>query len=205
MNMRLPIAATWIFLTATAGAQDDRSPLTQLYACQEIQDSASRLACLDAATSQLRTEEANGDFIAVRREVIEAADEASYGLSIPNFSLPHLPRVGLPSFGGNESSDMANAAETGSDSQRTVVRNDDGEIERITGLAVATIAENRTGQVTITLENGQVWRQIDQVHVRTASARNSSNNVVSIRSGALGSHMMQLNESGRWFRVTRSR
>lgn len=205
MNMRLPIAAALTLVAATANAQDVESPLSPLYACQEIPDGAARLACLDTATTQLRAEESNGDFIAVRRDVIEAADEASYGLSIPNFSLPNLPRVGLPSFGSSETTDMASAAETSDDGQRTVLRNERGEIERITGLAVASFSENRTGQVTFTLENGQVWRQIDQVHVPTASARNSTNNVVSIRSGALSSHMMQLNGSGRWFRVTRVR
>ncbi|MEE2567381.1 hypothetical protein [Hyphobacterium marinum] len=204
--MRLPIAALACLVAAPAVAQDDTSPLDPLYACRAIEDSTQRLACLDRTVDELRAEEEAGGFIAVRRDVIEAADEASYGLSIPNFNLPRLPRMRMPSLSGSESSDMASAAmEETSDEGHTVLRNEQGQIERISGLAVASLSEGRRGRVTVRLENGQVWNQIDDQHVRLASARNRDDNTVEIRNAALGSHMMRLNGTGRWFRVSRSR
>lgn len=206
MNMRLPITVALLLVAAPAVAQEDASPLDPLYACRAIEDAAQRLACLDRTVDQLRAEEDSGEFVAVWRNVIEAADEASYGLAIPNFSLPRLPSMRLPSLSGGESADMASAAEQPNvDGSRVVVRDEQGQIERISGLAVASLSESQRGRVTVRLENGQVWNQIDDQYVRLASARNSDNNTVEIRNAALGSHMMRLNGTGRWFRVTRSR
>lgn len=205
MNMQLPIMAAALLTSVPAAAQDDTSPLEPLYACRAIADSTQRLDCLDRTIDQIQADEAAGDFVAIRREVIEAADEASYGLAIPNFNLPRLPSLRLPSLTASESADMASAAEPSGDSGHRVVRDEQGQIERISGLAVASLSEGNRGRVTIRLENGQVWTQIDDQHVRLASARNSDNNTVEIRNAALGSHMMRLNGTGRWFRVTRSR
>lgn len=206
MNMRLPIAALLVLMGSPVLAQDETSPLNPLYACRAIEDGAQRLACLDRTVDEIRAEEEAGVFVAVRRDVIEAADEASYGLSIPNFSLPRLPSMRLPSLTGSESSDMASAATaTASEEGHIVLRNEQGQIERISGLAVSSISEGRSGRVTVRLVNGQVWNQIDDQHVRLASARNRDDNTVEIRNAALGSHMMRLNGTGRWFRVSRSR
>lgn len=214
MNTRLLAISFSALISLPAYAQDQSSPLSPLFQCRALTDDAARLACLDAAVDQLYASENSGEIIAVERADIEAAEEATYGLNIPQFRLPRLPSVGLPSFTGGESSDLADAADTTgvetTSSQpdtatvaRRVERNDDGEITRITGLAVQDIDRDAYDRMIITLQNGQVWRQIDDTRVLLSRRQAFTDMTAAVRSAALGSHMMQLNDRGRWFRVRR--
>ncbi|MEE2527012.1 hypothetical protein V0U79_11585 [Hyphobacterium sp. HN65] len=214
MNTRLLAIFFSASVSLPALAQDDASPLSPLFQCRAITDDAQRLACLDAAVDQLYASENSGEIIAVERAEIEAAEEATYGLNIPQFSLPRLPSVGLPSFSGGESDDLADAADTaapgtssGNDQTtaptRRVERDDDGAITRISGLPVQNIERDAYDRMIITLQNGQVWRQIDDTRVLYSRRQPFTEMSVAVRSAALGSHMMQLNDRGRWFRVRR--
>lgn len=203
MNTRLPILALMLFGSASAVAQEGSSPLQPLYECRDLVDDSTRLACLDSAVDTLRASETSGDVVTVSRGELEAAEEATFGLSIPNFGIPGLPNVSLPSFSGNESADIQQAAESPADSTRVVTRDDNGQIDRISGLSVASLEEDVNGRKVITLQNGQVWRQTDDTHVASYRRRPATELTVAIRNTFMSSHMMQLNETGRWFRVRR--
>lgn len=166
-----------------------------LFACRAITEDAARLACLDAAVAELQAASESGDVVAVDRQQIEAAEESTFGLSIPNFSLPRLR-------GDNAALAEAGDAEAHSP-DRVVTRNVDGDIERIEGLAVTEVTINRAGRVEVTLANGRIWRQTDGTMVQGVRSGARPGLTANIRGGALGSYFMRLNNGGRWFRAER--
>ncbi|RKQ95183.1 hypothetical protein [Maricaulis maris] len=198
MNARLLILLPASLITAPALAQGGDSPLDPLFTCRDIADDGARLACLDAAVDALRSETESGEVVAVDREQIEAAEEATYGLTIPQFRLPGLS---LP--GGGEDAELAELESASASPQRVIVRDTNGQIESIEGLAVAEISENRSGDTIVRLANGQVWRQTDDTYVQLTRSRADTDYTATISNGALGSHFMRLDNGGRRFRVER--
>lgn len=198
MNARLLILLPAALITAPAAAQSGDSPLDPLFTCRDIADDSARLACLDAAVDALRSETESGDVVAVDREQIEAAEEATYGLSIPQLRLPGLS---LP--GGGEDAELAELESSEASPQRVINRDSNGQIDSIEGLAVAEISENRSGEKIIRLANGQVWRQTDNTYVQLSRSRADTDYTVTISNGALGSHFMRLDNGGRRFRAER--
>ncbi|MAK65044.1 MAG: hypothetical protein CMF75_09960 [Maricaulis sp.] len=182
-------------MIAPVEAQSGGQPLQPLFACRAIEDDSARLACLDAAVEALYGDAESGEVVAVDRGQIERAEESTFGLSIPNFSLPSLR-------GEHTELAEAEAAEAHSP-ERVVTRDDDGRIERIEELAVTEISTRRDGKVIITLANGQVWRQTDSTRIQGISRGARPGLTANIRTGALGSYFMQLNNGGRWFRAER--
>jgi|GEM_PF-134339 len=198
MNARLLILLPAALISAPVFAQGDSSPLDPLFTCRDIVDDSARLACLDAAVDALRGETERGDVVAVDREQIEAAEEATYGLSIPQLRLPGLS---LP--GGGDDVELAALEAESASPDRTIVRDDSGQIERIEGLRVLEISENRSGDLIVRLANGQVWRQTDNTHVQLSRRRGVTEYTATISNGALGSHFMRLDNGGRRFRAER--
>ncbi len=195
MKSRLLVVLSPLVLIAPVEAQSGGQPLQPLFACRAIEDDSARLACLDAAVEALYGDAESGEVVAVDRGQIERAEESTFGLSIPNFSLPSLR-------GEHTELAEAEAAEAHSP-ERVVTRDDDGRIERIEELAVTEISTRRDGKVIITLANGQVWRQTDSTRIQGISRGARPGLTANIRTGALGSYFMQLNNGGRWFRAER--
>lgn len=197
MNVRLLLMLSPLALIPMAHAQTGATPLDPLFACRGIADEAARLECLDTAVETLWDETQAGEVMAVDRAQIEAAEEATFGLAIPNFSLPSL---------GGDNVQLAEAANSDAHSpDRVVTRSDGGTIERIEGLAVARLEIRRDGDVEVELANGQVWQQVDGVHVQGARRGATEGMTAAIRGGALGSYFIQLSNGGRWFRAQRTR
>tara|TARA_R110000868_G_scaffold11516_5_gene56361 strand:+ start:9181 stop:9804 length:624 start_codon:yes stop_codon:yes gene_type:complete len=206
MNTRLLLLATTLGFAPAALAQAPASPLSDLFACEAVSDDAARLVCLDSAVAALHSSTESGDVIAIERVEVEAAEEATFGLDIPGFHLPSLPRFALPGSSGEArdlaAADAASAAQSGA-SNRVVTRDDDGQIARIENLAVASVRFSRSRKVIVTLENGQVWQQLDSDSTHIPRSETGAGGAT-IRAAALGSYMMRLGEDGRWFRTTRS-
>lgn len=199
MNVRLLILLPAALLISPAAAQTADSPLAPLFTCRDITDDSARLACLDAAVDALRSETESGDLVALDRDQVEAAEEATYGLSIPQFRLPGLS---LPDLSGGDA-DLVAGESTGADTARTVVRNDDGRIERIEGIGVVAIRRSRSGDVVLELANGQTWRQTDGTHVQWSRRVPATDYTATISNGALGSYFIRLDNGGRAFRAER--
>ena len=195
MKSKLFVILSPFILAAPAYAQSGGQPLQPLFACRAIEDDSARLACLDAAVDTLYGDAEAGEVVAVDRGQIERAEESTFGLSIPNFSLPSLR---------GDHTELAEAAEAEAQSpERVVTRDDDGRIERIEELAVTAIETRRDGKIQITLANGQVWRQTDTTRIQGISRGARPGLTANIRTGALGSYFMQFNNGGRWFRAER--
>lgn len=126
--------------------------------CRRIAESAQRLACFDAAAARLDEAASSGAVVVVDREQVQQARREIFGFSVPSFDL----------FGGGE----GRAAPP-------PIENVEAVIEAYT--------RGGDGRLVLTLENGQVWRQIDG---ETASARRGA--TVRIRRAALGSYLANI-------------
>lgn len=105
-----------------------KSPLETLYACSTITDSEERLTCYDTRVAALHVAEDKKEIIAIDATVAKKIKKEAFG-----FNLPSLPKLGLPSFGG------------------------DTPIEALS-FKVKSIRRPARAYI-ITLENGQVWRE----------------------------------------------
>lgn len=66
---------------------------------------------------------------------------------------------------------------------------------------ITAVERQRDGALVVTLENGQVWRQMDDL----GRARWSAGDTFLVERAALGSFMAKVESSGRSFRVRRER
>lgn len=192
MNPRSRFAAISLALSLGAAAQAAESPLDALFACREISDDAARLACLDREVAALRGESKRGEFIAVDPEQL-AKD--SYGL--------HPSSVPLPA--SESKNDAATGEPADSSAEPRIVRDKHGQIEGLENLAVARLSETPDGKLVVKLQNGQIWTQIDGIQIFIPRRTPREEMTVSISNAALGSHKMQLDGAGPWFRVHREK
>ncbi|MDX2238105.1 MAG: hypothetical protein NW203_11125 [Hyphomonadaceae bacterium] len=175
--MRIAAAlAAWIMTAVAAQAQtpapEQPAALDAVYACAAETDDARRLACYDQAVGRLRVAQQEGDFAAISPEQVRRLERESFG-----FSLPSLPRLVMPRFGGGE----GEAAEALEALQM--------EIARI---------EPRGPRVAFRMTNDQVWVQTESR--RVAGIR--TGDAVTIRRAAMGGYML-VPEHGAPHRVRR--
>lgn len=74
-----------------------------------------------------------------------------------------------------------------------------GKLKSIT-VKITNIRKGPHGKIRVTLENGQVWKQIDSSHARY---NKKGDNVARIRRAVLGSFLMTINDKGAAIRVRR--
>ena len=150
-------------------------PTEGIYQCAAIADDTARLACFDKAVADLKTAETAGKVRTVDVATIEKLERESFG-----FSLPSLSQV----FGRNE------------DAGKPLTQ----EVDEVT-LPIASISVNRvTRKAQITLENGQVWEQIDSEEISRSKIRKAKE--ATIRKAAFGSFLMTIG-GGSGIRVRR--
>jgi hypothetical protein len=87
----LSATALGLALAGNASGQSN-DPIDDILVCQQIANEAARLACFDAAASQLSSERENG-LVAIYRQDVEAVERDSFG-----FDLPSMPRLSLSMF-----------------------------------------------------------------------------------------------------------
>jgi hypothetical protein len=174
MRFVLPALAL-IACTSTAMAQGDSSISTQaVYDCATLSDDAERLACYDTAVGRLKAAEESGEVTTISRSEVETVQREAFG-----FSLPSLPRLAMPRLGDGDN-DKATVTEIAS--------------------GVTSIRSSKVSGLTVTLENGQVWRQTDGRRVSYSKRKGVDQAVV--KQAAFGSFMMKL-DGGPAFRVKR--
>lgn len=129
------ILSAWGIQAAAKDISSDeiKSPLTALYDCSAVSVDASRLACFDRVSASLKIAEQNKEIVAIDAQSAKKLKKEAFG-----FNLPSLPKLGLPSFGG------------------------DGDKPDDLVAAVKSVTAGRgqnAGRHTVVLENGQVWVQ----------------------------------------------
>jgi hypothetical protein len=190
--MRSLFAAIPLALALGAAAQAAESPLDALFACREISDDTARLVCLDREVATLRGQSKREEIIAVDRKQLE---KDSYGL--------HSSTVPLPT--PESKKEVATGEPAGSAAEPRIVRDKHGQIEGLEHLAVARLSKTPYGKLVVKLQNGQVWTQSDTIEIFLPRGTPQEQMTVSISNAALGSHKMQLNGDGPWFRVYREK
>ena len=170
--MRTYFAAMTVIAFTGPGHAESPVGTGDVYACAEIQNDDERLSCYDNAVGRLKIAEEKGEIATVTREEVEQVKKDSFG-----FSIPSLPKLALPKLGGG----------------------DDREIKELE-LAVASARLNPYKKAVVTLENGQVWEQIDSTSIFISKKKPPQ--MAKIKSAAVGSFKMKL-DNGRTFRAKR--
>jgi crotonobetainyl-CoA:carnitine CoA-transferase CaiB-like acyl-CoA transferase len=169
--MRCLVVVPFMLLSVPAmPALAQTAPLDRIYACAAIADGANRLVCFDDAVAGLRQAEATGDGSVVDRAEVERARKDAFGL----------------------------AASTSSAEAGSARRPATPEPDRVS-LPVKSVVKTADGRHLFTMENGQVWRQTDNVRVSNIGDGPWQ---AEIRKAALGSFMLKL-DGGTAVRVKR--
>ena len=177
-----------ILLTMTAAATATADALyDELVVCRGLPDDA-RLICYDAAVDRSR-QGASG-----RPPASAAAPAATVAATAP-------PSAGAEAAASSGSADLSQEDLFGKN-QAEVERSVEEATgtERIDSLSgtISRLQQSGYDKVVITLDNGQIWRQID-----ASSLRLRVGDSVRIERGAIGSYMLQKKGSKRSMRVTR--
>ncbi|MCZ8281974.1 MAG: hypothetical protein O9286_06990 [Aquidulcibacter sp.] len=186
------ITASFMTFGAVALAQSGQnpanaavSPLEPIYACANKTDPTERLACFDAAVATIRAKEAKSEIVTFDKQRVEKVRREAFG-----FSLPSLPKLGFPAFGG------APKAEGKDQSVAAAAVETDIEEQSFT---VASTRES-AGRVVLTLENGQVWRLTEAGELNAPSRPPYK---VKIRTAAMGSFILTVEGRNKGYRVRR--
>ncbi|PWE16979.1 hypothetical protein DDZ18_09735 [Marinicauda salina] len=197
-RLATPAAAVLAGLAASAAAaaQDlEESPTVEaLLACRDIADDAERAACLDTQVAAFADAVDSGRLVIVERERVTAVERDSFGISLP--SLPGLSGIFARGDGESETVEVQ-------DDGVELVRDRSGEIDELRHLPVDSVRRTRRGDLVVTLENGQVWRQLDSTRIPVPRGSRLDGLTAEIRRASLGSFMMTLSHNPRAFRARR--
>ncbi|MCW5725259.1 MAG: hypothetical protein KIS81_09920 [Maricaulaceae bacterium] len=194
----LALSAALGALSPAAMAQDAPDAAGQVLACRDIADRAARLDCYDAAAAELARQQQSGDIVIVQRSDVEAVERGSFGMSLPS-----LPRLSLPAFrnrDGHSAVDTAAADAEYVEGVRVIERGSDGSVQRV-AMIIDRVETFQGYRLRFHMQNGQVWRQTD--NVRLVIPRRSEPMEAEIRTAALGTYMIRVNNRGSAVRVTR--
>jgi len=170
MKKRLLMLALFL-ATSTTTATQVYAESNSLFFCRQMSDSGERLACYDKIVDSLLP--------ANRKQTVAQA---------PRKENEYVPAQEAEALFGKSQAESKRIIE-----ETMEVKIPDRIIARITG-----IKKSSTKKMTITLNNGQVWRQIDYSPI---PLRNGDDIV--IRSARLGSYLLQKHSGSGSIRVKR--
>ena len=163
-------------------------PMSQIYACADLQEPSARLACYDQAVSAFRSAETAGEVAVVERAEVEQVEREAFG-----FSLPSLPRF---AFGrGRQPDGSAAAPESGRD--RSAVEDEAGGLQELV-MTIDRVVARGDGLAVFHMTNGQQWAQVEAQ--RTTNVRVGDE--VTIRRTSFGGFILSP-RSGQGHRVRR--
>lgn len=170
--MRFAACLAIVLLAAPAFAQEP--PLTKVYACADVADGAARLACFDSAVAGLKQAQASGGVAVVSRAQIEKAEKEAFGLPTP--SLTELARSTAPAAPPVANSTAAATAPAPPQ-----------PLDSIT-LTITALKQLPNGAYRFTMDNGQVWQQIDTYDLGRLTKTPMT---AEIRKASIGSFMLK--------------
>ena len=169
---------------ALAQPSEDEA-IDKAIACRDIADDLERLACLDQAAETL----------AVTRIIREEAVAAKKQEERENFGL---------SGGEDKEAVVAETPEEfGSEYlPKTRKGRDEGKLKSITS-KIAEVRINAIGVATLTLENGQVWRQLESDDKKLFFPSGDKLYTAKVKRSLFGNYMLTVNELHKTIRVRR--
>jgi hypothetical protein len=173
-------------------------PLAGVLACRAITDSAARLACFDRETAALASAPA---LSSAGQPAAPASPAAPAAAATPeNNAAPAIasasPKSAAPVLDAQQSFGLSGSAIAANEE---AVSARPAKLAKIEGRIVA-LALAGNGRTLFTLDNTQVWRQIESDGDMLAKLGDSA----TISRGLLGSYWLQL-KNGRGCKVTRMR
>ncbi len=213
------LSATIAVLSASAGAASNEALAFAIGQCSAEPDAKARLACYDGLATKLKT----GIPLAAAPAGTAVPSVAQAPASPPPVAQSQPPAVpsqvaSAPppqaqrgtwydptSWFGKDAPQRAsnNPADFGGEQVRkpATEQASDAPLEEISA-HVASVSFNPYGRFTVTLDNGQVWRQI-QADTGVARFRRKGGDSVTISRGMLGSYNLTLAGTVQLFKVTR--
>ena len=165
-----------LFAASHAHADAARDALQEIAKCADIQDSAERLKCFDAAVPRAKS--------ALAAPAEKPKDE---GASVQVFG---LPRPDKP---------VVKAEEFGKPPEPVA---EPKEIAEITS-TVLEFAKTPMGKAVFVLDIGQVWRQLDADSTNVLEPSSGTKMKVTIERGFLGSYNLTIEGRNGLIKVTR--
>jgi hypothetical protein len=155
--------------------------------CRSIADNTERLACFDGAMSGIdsaRTEHAAET--AAKKAAKEKKKKDDFGLKGREVVVLDNTEE---NFGGEAVPEVRAAQEA----------------KRLKSIAATatSIKVNSLKQATLTLDNGQVWKQLESDNVSLPPMREGKSYAVTIKRGTMGNYMAVIEDLNRSIRVTR--
>ncbi len=175
-------------LSGAAAQPSETEAVDAAIACRDITDDLQRLACLDAATETLVVTRI------VREEAIaeKKRDERTFfGLGKRKDKDDYDPLVAQTpeEFGGEYLPE-------------NIKKRDEKRLKQIT-VKIAEFRVNPYGKVTVTLENGQVWRQLNSDNKTLHFSKKEKLYTAKVKRSTFGNYLMTVKEMGRTIRVRR--
>lgn len=168
--------------TATA-QQTEEQAIDKAIACREIDEPLERLACLDKAAETLAFTR-----IIREEEVAEKKREQRENFGLAKSDVDKAPDT-VENFGSEAIVEVRRDR-------------DDKKLKSIES-KVVEIRINKLGKVTLTLENGQVWRQLRSDNKTLRLPRSEQLYTARIKRSIVGNYMLTVPELKRTIRVSR--
>lgn len=192
------VAAVSLLTGACAGgvSQFDEQAVADAVSCRAIADDAARLACLDNASDALaRTlivrESGDGE-----REPYEAGDDqAGDKAALASAAPAEAPATAQPD----------DEAAFGAERLVAKARARDENRRRAISAQIAEIVVDPFEKLTVTLDNGQVWRQLASDERIVRFSGETEVYTATISRGVFGNYFLKIVENGRVIRVRRIR
>lgn len=188
MRARILAASALFSLAAafSAAAQpSEDEAIDDAIACRDISEPLARLACLDKAAETL----------AVTRIIREEEIAEQKREERENFGLAGAPR--------NTDDPIETEAEFGSEGVKDLRRDRDEKRLKAIESKIAEIRINKFGKVTLTLENGQVWRQLDSDDKLLHFPKGDRLYTAEVKRSVFGNYRLNVPELKRVIRVSR--
>lgn len=163
----------------------------ELRVCRGLPDDGARLICYDAAVDRSR----NGGYSG------PAAAAASPEPAAPAASAPAATTAAGAATAASAPADLSQEelfGKSGEEVERTVQEATGDERLDSLSATITSLQQYGYNKVLITLDNGQVWKQVDASNLRLRTG-----DAVEIERAALGSFMLRKQGSKRSMRVTR--
>jgi len=190
------VVLTALFANADASAQEtEDAAIDKAIACRDIAEPLERLACLDAAAETL----------AVTRIIREEEIATKAREEKENFGL--AKKDAEPKETPAPTAQVAEITETPDEFGSEGIRKDrkerdKGKLKSIES-KIAEIRINQFGKVTLTLENGQIWRQLSSDNKTVHFSKNDRLYTAKVKRSLMGNYMLTVNELKRTIRVRR--
>ena len=175
-------------LSGAAAQPTESEAVDAAIACRDITDDLERLACLDSATETLVVTRI------VREEAVKEKkreERTFFGLGKPKQKDEEIrPVTETPEdFGGEYLPE-------------NLKKRDETRLREITS-KVAEFRVNQFGKVTVTLENGQIWRQLDSDNKHLILSKKRKLYTAKVKRARFGNYMLTVKELRRTIRVRR--